>query len=1781
MSLMVDPELNWIFGIIAGSSWPQGDEDKLRALAKEWDDVAADLNRAGDGFGKLTLDVTGNVGGTVGRNFVRFGHQLDGFHGDLAQLATGQAELLRGQALNIENAKYSILIQIAYTAAEILWALADPFTEWLVPEFIAEGQLAVRSLMKRFFGRTAALVEAAAGEAIEEVIQDGLAQLIQIIQQNRHGFDWGSLGMSAGFGAGAGIFAHGVLHGLTKYDPKFAASWKGAATVEAVTELGIGVATIPFGGDPSELGWSVLNGGLSGAATHAAHSLHHKDGPAPKELEVPHAPTTVPGVDGDNHPSNFEPAPAYDGVKLPAYADPPPAYSPAPAGTGLPGFTPGNAPAHTEFTSPSTSDTVSTLSTPDTDAATLLSTPSTATPGPTDGGNASSSTNTTASDPGPTTKTTPTTTTPATTINSTATATTEPTSTPSNPTSGTPGPAALTRGNPAAAVTGSPATSASPGSTTANPGSTQSGPSANAAGKPNQAAPSEPAAIRTSTESPSTAPKPATSTSTETAAPAGSGTPRHTELDRDADLTHRVNRELKRLGWQGGEVSAEDLTQLRAQRSDIRLATDVVGQSNQLAQIVITGDVVRLRGGADDRHTVRFDHKQKGQLSDEQRREITTIARAAASNLRNVLPHRRLVVTITGYGNGERSLLSPGQLAETATATGHQRATLVATEITRVLNQELGRHDAGPRRLNPAQDVRIDIRSAGRGGDHETDDTRRRADVTFGAEPHPDFRIPPPADLSQVDVPDRTAARGHDVNDPTLPMRAALDILAAQNPPDRTPRPQRPRLRIDQILWPNQHWMAYISPDDHVTAVRDHPDDPGSLYDHQHSPGFQQPMAAAVRTYLQGDGIDVGTLDWQRYSQLHTELSRGNFARSGQNRLAGFALRTPAPAADILNERIGDRPLMGSRREARQADQDGTPGPLTWHAFNTQQNRMGVTTRYAATDAPGLVDQIFTDFRADIAAATSDHDRLVAIARVIRNLHVLHLHLDGNGRLNVFLLLPRLLMEYGFVPPYLDHGNPTLRSIMNSLGALFNGGYTLDQIATALRLFQPSRNTGNQESQHYAGSPAPHPSTPDRGGPFGTPAGPDPDPRPRSSHKRTADESTVDSPDSGQHKRSRVEEILPGSAQEAVFTELDDARAHARPATDSGPWSFTRSGQDVPVVLSREGFAEHSLEPIRYLRTHHPDLLGLNSVRYHAAHPDYLANCVNVAVSVAETLGGRRTMPAPSGPRPGSLIEQHFGRPVVKLASPDGIATELAKAGPGAHAIVFEIRPDGTGHVFNAVHDPAANTIALIDAQSGRLASVRAGHDYRILITSDPPGSTSDTTLAGQTFGAPSGGHDSDSGEEDDPITHVNTITFPDNQGPGLTSDQVHTVQVTTQRLIRDAVRRLNDAQHRLVIVVRSGGPSRAAADSRARDVERAINQALAAYLPNAPYQAPRRLTTPEDIRIHVLDPEHHSETEVLIGEAFEPHPDQSGPDVPAWVTFHADPTIGLPARLDELATTFPPDLTPRPQPRPRVLLDQVLWHRERWLAYVDPQHHGEALRRHPDNPGSLYDNQRSPGFQEAMWNAVQNNLQGNGIDVATLDWNAYERLHGEVTAHVTGRFHATGQADGDRSGHALRTREPAPDTLAETIGGRPLLSPAGTAAATDALTAWHRDGHNTEWVVTRYRSTETPALVDEIFTNFRDDISLAHNDHLRLRAIARVVRDLHVLHPYVDGNGRLNVFLLLPRLLMEYGFTPMFRITDQARRADQEWVLRAMGALFSGGYTLDQIATAIRLFQP
>jgi hypothetical protein len=93
---------------------------------------------------------------------------------------------------------------------------------------------------------------------------------------------------------------------------------------------------------------------------------------------------------------------------------------------------------------------------------------------------------------------------------------------------------------------------------------------------------------------------------------------------------------------------------------------------------------------------------------------------------------------------------------------------------------------------------------------------------------------------------------------------------------------------------------------------------------------------------------------------------------------------------------------------------------------------------------------------------------------------------------------------------------------------------------------------------------------------------------------------------------------------------------------------------------------------------------------------------------------------------------------------------------------------------------------------------------------------------------------------------------------------------------------------------------------------------------------------------------------------------------------------------------------------------------------------------------------------------------------------------------------------------------------------------------------------------------------VDGLFATYYArlaQIDRAHGQELakrrqKLKAVAKLVRALHVGHYFHDANGRLNTMVLLNRLLVDAGFTPVLM-----NRTD----------IFGGAYSADELATAIQ----
>ena len=236
MSIDIPPALQWI-SYLAGSKWPQGDEDGLWRIGEHWhasasemSDLIPDLNRVRN---ETMSVITGETANTAEQEFAKL------FDGDysvdkLVEAMSALGETARQAGTQVEASKIEILVGLGMAAAEILYAIAmAPWTfgasmAW-IPAIEAITMAAVRmlfnQLMRALVRRAvealtktavARLVREVAKETAQEIAEELITNLAiqqyQIDKGHKDKIDWSDVG-NAAKGAAAGGAAAGAFHG--------------------------------------------------------------------------------------------------------------------------------------------------------------------------------------------------------------------------------------------------------------------------------------------------------------------------------------------------------------------------------------------------------------------------------------------------------------------------------------------------------------------------------------------------------------------------------------------------------------------------------------------------------------------------------------------------------------------------------------------------------------------------------------------------------------------------------------------------------------------------------------------------------------------------------------------------------------------------------------------------------------------------------------------------------------------------------------------------------------------------------------------------------------------------------------------------------------------------------------------------------------------------------------------------------------------------------------------------------------------------------------------------------------------------------------------------------------------------------------------------------------------------------------------------------------------------------------------------------------------------------
>jgi uncharacterized protein YukE len=361
--------VTWLLPIVVGESWPEGDEDKLRALRDAWHVASKALSPVSEIGSKAASEVTANWTGDSATAFAeqwkKFVDGDEAYFKSLADAAKALGDSCDQTALDIEYTKYMIIISLVILAAQIAAMLAAA-----VPSLgtstagIAPAQIATRMTVQMLFRELLEKLaqqgfKQLAKELLERFLKQGLKKIakevatnvamnvamdagiqgLQIAKGDRKDWDWSKTKDGAIGGAVDGVVgaASGGIGKKMRGEEGFGVAGKavqGAAEGVAST-VGQAAVTGQLGNLSAK---DILTGASSGAVSSGVDGAkeHFKSADSP-HVNTPDNPGHEPS---SQRPGSNEPA-----AQAPPTADPAPAQHAQPRSEPTPS-SPDSAPPH-------------------------------------------------------------------------------------------------------------------------------------------------------------------------------------------------------------------------------------------------------------------------------------------------------------------------------------------------------------------------------------------------------------------------------------------------------------------------------------------------------------------------------------------------------------------------------------------------------------------------------------------------------------------------------------------------------------------------------------------------------------------------------------------------------------------------------------------------------------------------------------------------------------------------------------------------------------------------------------------------------------------------------------------------------------------------------------------------------------------------------------------------------------------------------------------------------------------------------------------------------------------------------------------------------------------------------------------------------------------------------------------------------------------------------------------------------------------------------------------
>ncbi|WP_329492830.1 hypothetical protein [Kitasatospora herbaricolor] len=281
MAVELPEPLQWVLLLLAGTRWPEADEDMLRDMAERWRQGAETLKDAGeaaDSALKRALEGQQGVAAeALAKHWAQFtvgkGTEQDpGYFPGLVQACNGMGDMLEAMANSAETAKIQIIAQLGILAFEVATAEAEaPFTAGLslaeIPVFVGISRTVVQQILKQLLKEA---LEFAAKQAAQMAAINLMAQSIELMEGHRKSIDMKELGQNALGGAVAGASGHLIGKGLSGAGSKLGL----AGAMQTTGGKMVHGAAVGVGADVSTQlittghveGGSLLGSGLSGGA---------------------------------------------------------------------------------------------------------------------------------------------------------------------------------------------------------------------------------------------------------------------------------------------------------------------------------------------------------------------------------------------------------------------------------------------------------------------------------------------------------------------------------------------------------------------------------------------------------------------------------------------------------------------------------------------------------------------------------------------------------------------------------------------------------------------------------------------------------------------------------------------------------------------------------------------------------------------------------------------------------------------------------------------------------------------------------------------------------------------------------------------------------------------------------------------------------------------------------------------------------------------------------------------------------------------------------------------------------------------------------------------------------------------------------------------------------------------------------------------------------------------------------------------------------------------------